>query len=72
MAKVIITIEDGKDGRVKCVSNPTFQEMIELHAAKKGLEASHGYAICAMSAIREASKVGAPFQAIVDSFKKEK
>ena len=71
MAKIIITIEDGKDGRVKCVSKPTFQEMMELHAAKKGLEASHGYALCAINAIRDASKIGAPFQAIVDSFNKE-
>ncbi len=72
MAKIIIAIEDGKDGRVKCTSNPTFKEMMELHAVKKGLQASHGYALCAINAIRNASKSGAPFQAIVDSYNKEK
>lgn len=72
MAKIVITIEDKENGKVKCVSNPSFEEMIKLHAAKKGLKASHGYALCAINAIRNASKLGAPFQAIVDSYYKEK
>lgn len=70
MAKIIITIEDSKDGKVKCVCKPTFEQMIKLHGAKKGLQASHGYALCAINAIRKASKVGAPFQAIVDEYNK--
>jgi len=72
MAKITITIEDVEGGKVKCVSNPTFEDMLKMHAVKKGLQASHGYALCAINAFRNASKVGAPFQAIVDSYNKEK
>lgn len=71
MAKITIIIEDQAGGRVSCISNPSFEEMMKSHAAKKGLQASHGYALCAINAIRKASRAGEPFQAIVDSYNKE-
>ena len=69
MAKIIITIEDTFDNKVGVVSNPSFEEMIKQHAAKDGLQPSHGYALCALNAIRIAAKEGAPFKTFVNRIK---
>lgn len=54
MAKVVIVIED-QDGRVKTVSTPSFAYMASK--LKHGeMTSAEGYAICALNAIREASK----------------
>jgi len=69
MARIVIEIEDTKNGKVRVTSKPSFEEMIKFHAARKGLQPSHGYALCALNAIREAAKTGEPFTAIVNRIK---
>lgn len=55
MAKIIITIEDKPNGKVKVDCNPSFEAMATL--AKFGkLESAHGYAFTAIRAIREESR----------------
>ena len=56
MAKIIITIEDKADGTVAVVANPNFETMMKRNQSQSDLTAAHGYALCAIDAIRKAAK----------------
>lgn len=56
MAKVTITFEDSPNDKVKVVSDPSFETMAKIEISGNGLSSSHGYALTAINAIREASK----------------
>lgn len=57
MAKIVITVEDKLDGGVSVVSDPNFDTMMRGKVSGQlDLTAAHGYAICALNAILEASK----------------
>ena len=62
MAKIIITIEDSTAGKVKVVSDPNFETMMKMHVSGAGLTAAHGYAFCALNAIREEAKKQTPLR----------
>jgi len=69
MANITITIQDENNGKVCVISNPSFEEMIKNHAVGEGLQPSHGYALLALNAIREAAKEGKPFKSIINRIK---
>lgn len=54
MAKIVLIIEDGPDGGVKITSNPSFEEMAKLLGDRR-MTSAHGYAICALRSVAEAS-----------------
>lgn len=54
MAKVIITIEDTKDG-VKVLSDPEFTEILEMNGRGEATSC-HNYACRALTAILKANK----------------
>lgn len=54
MAKVTITIEDLPNGKVRTISNPSFEIMARM-AKSEALTSAHGYAITALKAVQEAS-----------------
>jgi hypothetical protein len=56
MAKIVITIEDAPDGRVKMVSDPSFETMMKMDLSGEKMTPAIGYAFCAINAIRKASK----------------
>lgn len=56
MAKVIITIEDIPEGKVKVVSDPSFEIMAKRTLSGHDLTAAHGYALRALNAITDAAK----------------
>jgi hypothetical protein len=59
MAKITIEIEDLPDGGVKVTPSPKYEELMMI--AKHGkCESSHGYAFCALNAIRKESKSQQP------------
>jgi hypothetical protein len=56
MPKVTLTIEDLPDGKVRVVSDPTFEQMAMLEASGHPLTSAHGYALRAINSIRDASR----------------
>jgi hypothetical protein len=56
MARIVITIEDTPDGKVKTVADPNFETMMQMNASGHKLTSAHGYAIRALNAMVEASK----------------
>jgi len=69
MAKITITIEDIFDDKVKIVCEPNFMTMMSIHVSGNQLKASHGYAICALNAIRDESKKRGPQNIIIPRLK---
>jgi hypothetical protein len=58
MAKIIITIQDNKDGSVKVTSNPNFLDIMRMtREVKLRLTAAHSYAMTALNAMRDSSKL---------------
>lgn len=57
--KVTITIEDSPGGKVKVVSQPSFELMMKK-TKFDDLSSAEGYAVCALNAIRAASKKQGP------------
>lgn len=55
MAKVTITITDLPNGKVKTVSDPSFETMCKIAKAEK-LTSAHGLAIVALRNMYEASR----------------
>lgn len=55
MAKVTITIEDLPNGKVKCVSDPSFEKMCRIAKAEQ-LTSAHGLAIVALRNVYEVSR----------------
>lgn len=56
MAKVVITIEDRPDGKVKILCEPTFERMIAMEMSGETLSSAHGYAYKILNDIRKESK----------------
>lgn len=56
MAKIVITIEDLPENKVRVVSSPSGEEMVKRTISGEGLTSAHGYAILALNTIREESK----------------
>lgn len=65
MAKVVITIEDMPDGKVKVVSDPNFETMMVMHDSGHPLTAANGYAFTALNAIRNEAKRQGPTRIFV-------
>ena len=56
MARVTITIEDSPDGKVKIVSDPSFDTIAKMEISGHSLSAAHGYALVCINAVRKVSK----------------
>lgn len=60
MAKIIIEIEDLGSDKVKVVSNPTMEQMINMDLNNHKMTSAHGYAYAALNHIRKLSKSNDP------------
>lgn len=60
MAKVTITIEDKRGGRVSIVADPNFETMIKQKEAGEDWTSAQGYAIFVLNQLREESKRQGP------------
>lgn len=56
MAKVIITIEDIGQGKVKFASSPSFEMMCKMTVSGEELTSAHGYALKAINVMYKAAK----------------
>lgn len=56
MSKVVITLEDIGDNKVKVVCEPTFETMAFMVNSGNQLTAAQGYALAAINAIRKAAR----------------
>lgn len=65
MAKIVITIEDLPNGKVKTSCNPNFETMIKMHVSGNNLTAAHGYALSALNKIVEESKNNCPTRILI-------
>ena len=65
MAKVTITITDERDGKVKCVCDPTFETMMKKNASGNGLTSAEAYAIFMLNKLREESKRKEPTRILI-------
>ena len=58
MAKVVITIEDNKDGSVKLMSKPNFLDLMRMtREVKNRMTSAHSYALTAINAVRDSSRL---------------
>lgn len=57
VAKIVITIEDLPNGKVKVVASPNAEQMIRQKMAGHDWTAAHGYAFCALNEVRKQSKL---------------
>lgn len=53
---VTLTFTDTPDGKVKVVSDPSFETMCQMEISGHGLSSANGYALLAINAIRKAAK----------------
>lgn len=60
MAKIIILIEDSPGNKVRVESTPSFETMMKMDVSGADLTSAHGYAFCALNAIRDAAKRNSP------------
>ena len=65
MAKIEITIEDLPNNRVAIKSEPNFETMMKMMVSGNQLSSAHGYALCALNAIRRESKKQGPTKILV-------
>ena len=65
MAKVIITIEDLPNDKVKTTCSPSFETMMRMHLSGTRLTAAHGYALAAINKIVEEAKNGCPSRILI-------
>jgi len=65
MAKITITFEDIGNGKVKVVSDPTFETMAKMNLSGHEWTGAQGYALCALNAVRRASKSQEPTTNII-------
>lgn len=56
MAKITVTIEDAPNGQVKCVADPSFEQLMGLDATGQGWTSAQGYAVFLLNQLRMASK----------------
>lgn len=56
MAKIVISIEDSDNGKVRVVSDPSFEKMAMMDNSGHGMTAAHGYALACINVIRTISK----------------
>lgn len=56
MARITITIEDLPQNKVKIEMNPNFETMMKMEISGSKMTSAHGYALCAVNAIRKESK----------------
>jgi hypothetical protein len=56
VAKIVLTIEDVVGGKVRVVSEPSFESMMKMNASGEDLTAAHGYALVAINQIRRVAK----------------
>lgn len=56
MAKIVLTFEDGPNDTVKVVAEPSFETMMMMNRSGHELTSAHGYALCAINAVRRESK----------------
>ena len=60
MARIVITIEDSPNGKVKIVSNPTFETMALMLNSGEEMTSAHGYALAMINTVRRESKSNDP------------
>jgi len=60
VAKVVITIEDIPDNKVKITCDPSLEKMIQMELSGNNLTSAHGYAFKTLNEIRKESKVNGP------------
>jgi hypothetical protein len=60
MARVTITIEDLENGKVRVVSDPSFENMIRAEISGHTISSAFGYAFTAINAIRNEAKKTEP------------
>ena len=65
MAKVVITIEDLPNGKVRTVCEPNFETMMKMKMSGGELTSAHGYAFQCLNAIREESKRRGPTKILI-------
>ncbi|OPX89076.1 MAG: hypothetical protein A4E53_01684 [Pelotomaculum sp. PtaB.Bin104] len=65
MAKIVITIEDLPNGKVKTSCDPNFDTMIRMHISGTPFTAAHGYALAALNKIVEESKKNCPTRILI-------
>jgi len=61
MAKIVISIEDTPDGKVKVDCNPTFETMMAMDLSSPGsITSAHGYAFKMINEVLRVSKQNGP------------
>lgn len=62
MARIVIVIEDKPEGRVRVVSDPTFETMANMKQSGHAWTAAHGYALSCINHLTAVSKKMGPLQ----------
>lgn len=65
MAKIVITIEDRPDGKVKCVSSPDFATLMKMSESGHAWTAAQGMALFALNRIWQEGKRSGPTKIIL-------
>lgn len=65
MAKVVITIEDAPENKVKVTAEPSFETMMKIQVSGGELTSAQGYAALALNEIRKESKRNAPTSILI-------
>lgn len=65
MAKVTITIEDSPGGKVKCVSKPTFEEIMKMNISGEDLTSAEAYAVFMLNQLRKESNRQGPTKILI-------
>jgi hypothetical protein len=60
MAKIVITIEDKPNDKVKVVSEPSFETIAKMTVSGEEMTSAHGYAIRCINAVMAESKAQNP------------
>lgn len=56
MAKITIVIEDIPQGKIKVTCDPPVVKIMHRHLSGYEMTGAHGYALCALNAVREESR----------------
>lgn len=70
MAKVVITIEDTLDGKVKVVAEPNFETMMHMDLSGNKLTSAHGIAFFTLNTLWKEMKHRDPTKLLVPKVKR--